>query len=808
MHSIFQDLRFGLRMLAKNPGITLVAIFTLGLGIGANTATFSLSNTFLRKPVSFPEVKRLVMVLNHAPGQQGQDWSSASPADFLDWKKEARSFVGLAGYQWADVNLTGAGEPVKAQGFRVTPDFFDVLGIRAALGRGFVAGEDIPGQDATVILSYGLWAQQFASDPGIVGKTVKLDGRPCEIVGVMRQDLNFPASAALWIPMTFSTDEKQDRTSHNVYPLGRLKSGVSLRQAQAEMDAIQQRMPSLYPAAETGWSITVQDLGEFVAGYGRGYMLLMLGAVGFVLLIACANVTNLLLVRSTSRQNELAIRRALGGSRARVIRQLLMESLLLGMGGSVAGLLLGAWGISLLRGNMPPEVSRYIPSWNKVGLDREVFLYTLAVACVAGIIAGLVPAFQGSDSDSSEMLRAGQRAGSTRSRTRLRNAFIVAEISLSLVLLVGAALMSKGVRSLFASNFKSDPQSVLTMRVALPESKYATPSQRSAFYDRFLERIRELHEVDSATVASVIPYDNEDDTPAFSIEGQPRQLGELRTAERNSVGPDYFRLLRVRLMEGREFTDRDSADSPRAAIVSESLARRYWPGTSALGRRLKIGDDDSKTPWVTVIGVVADVDYSPWEHDLVRAIYFPYRQDPHGSSYIAIRASGDLRSIIPAVKAALSSVDPDQPVYDILPYERVISDQILGLAYVAVVMGVLGLMALVMSAIGVSGVMAYSVTQRMQEIGLRMALGARPRDVLGLFLGGGLKLLAIGTAIGLPASYALARLLSSLLYGVSAADFFSYASGAILLAVVVVLGCYIPARRATRVDPMRALRYE
>src|SRR6266404_3830023 len=788
MHSIFQDVRYGLRMLAKNPGITLAAILTLGLGIGANTATFSLSNTFLRKPVSFPEVDRLVMVLNREPGQQGQDWSSVSPADFLEWKKEARSFAGLAGYEWADVNLTGAGEPTKAQGFRVTPDFFDVLGTRAALGRGFVAGEDVPGQDARVILSQGLWARQFASDPRIVGKSVKLDGRLCEVVGVMNQDVNFSASTDLWIPMAFSPEERQDRNSHNVHPVARLKTGVSLKQAQAEMNAIQQRLTPLYPAAETGWSVTVRDLGEFVAGYGRSYMLLMLGAVGFVLLIACANVTNLLLVRSTSRQNELAIRRALGGS--------------------VAGLLLGAWGIYLLRGNMPPEVSRYIPGWNMVGLDREVFLYTLGVACLAGIIAGLVPAFQGSDSDSSEMLRAGQRAGSSRSRTRLRNAFIVAEIALSLVLLVGAALMSRGVRSLFASNFKSDPQSVLTMRVALPASKYATPSQRSAFYDRFLERIRELHEVDSATVASVIPYDNEDDTPAFSIEGQPRQLGELRTAERNAVGPDYFRLLRVRLLEGREFTDRDSADSPRVAIVSESLARRYWPGSSALRRRLKIGDDDSKTPWVTVIGVVADVDYSPWERDLDRAIYFPYRQDPHGSSYIAIRASADLRSIIPAVKAALSSVDPDQPVYDILPYERVISDQILGLAYVAVVMGVLGLMALVMSAIGVSGVMAFSVTQRTQEIGLRMALGARPRDVLRLFLGGGLKLLAIGTMIGLPAAYTLARLISSLLYGVRAADFFSYASGAILLAVVVMLGCYIPARRATRVDPMRALRYE
>jgi putative ABC transport system permease protein len=538
-------------------------------------------------------------------------------------------------------------------------------------------------------------------------------------------------------------------------------------------------------------------------------MLLMLGSVGFVLLIACANVTNLLLVRSTSRQNELAIRRALGGSRARVIRQLLVESLLLGMCGSIAGLLLGAWGISLLRGNMPPEVSRYIPGWNQVGLDREVFLYTLGVACAAGIIAGLVPAFQGSDSDSSEVLRAGQRSGgATKSRTRLRNAFIVAEISLSLVLLVGAVLMSKGVRTLFASNFKWDPQSVLTMRVSLPESKYATSRQRAVFYDRFLERIRELHEVESATVAGVIPYGYSYDAPAFSIEGQAKQLGQQRTAERNSIGPDFFRLLHVRLVEGREFDDRDTADSPRVAIVSESLARRYWPGISVLGRRLKIGEDDAKEPWATVVGVVENVDYSPWEHDLVRAVYFPYRQDPQAGSYIAIRTSADFRSILPAVKSVLSSVDPDQPVSDVLPFDRVISDQILGLAYVAVVMAVLGLMALVMSAIGVSSVMAYSVTQRIQEIGLRMALGARPRDVVRLFLAGGLKLLAIATAIGLPAAFALARLLSSLFYGVRAADFFSYASGATLLAVVVVLGCYIPARRATRVDPMRALRYE
>lgn len=807
MNSLWQDIRFGIRMLFKSPGITLAAIFAFGLGIGANTAVFSITNTFLRNPVSFPDVDRIVAVLGQAPGQT-EGWSGISPADFLDWRAQNHSLESLAAYAWADVNLTGAGEPIRLQGFRVTANFFEVLRARAKLGRAFVAGEDDPGHGSVVVLSAALWRRQFGSDSNVVGRTIRLDGSPFQIIGVMDDKVRYPQSSDLWIPLTFSPETRTSRTVRYLTPIGRLHPGISLEQAHADMNAIQARLQIAYPETEKGWGVQCMTLGDFVTGPGKGYTVLCLFAVVFLLLIACTNVANLLLARSAARQNEFAIRVALGASRARLVRQVLVESVLLAMGGTVAGLLLGSWWISLIRGSMPPEVERYIPAWDQVRLDRGVFLYTLAVALAAGILAGLFPAFSGSTAKLHESLNESGRGGSASvSRVRLRSAFVVVQVALSLVLLVGAALMAKGVQTLFRLNFKFEPEAILTFRVALPESKYATPPQRASFFERLTAGLEHNSGVQAVAVASQVPFSG-GDPELFSVEGQPVQPGEFRQADFNHISPAYFHLIHVPLLEGREFSDRDSADAAPVAIVSQKFAKRYWPQGGAIGHRIKPGEEDSKEPWVTIVGVAAEVTYNPWLHEPLPAIYFPLSQRPATDPFVAVRGGSDPKALVPLMRTAVASIDPDQPLYDIFPLDRVVSDQILGLSYVAAIMGVVGFLALVLSAVGVSGVMAYSVTQRIHEIGVRMALGALPRDVLRMFVTHGLKLLVMGMSIGLPVAYALARLLSSLLYGVQSTDFTSFFGGASLLCVVVLVACYVPAHEAARVDPMVALRYE
>ena len=807
MNSLWQDIRFGIRMLFKSPGITLAAIFAFGLGIGANTAVFSITNTFLRNPVSFPDVDRIVAVLGQAPGQT-EGWSDISPADFLDWRAQNHSFESLAAYAWTDVNLTGAGEPIRLQGFRVTANFFEVLRARLKLGRAFVAGEDNPGHGSVVVLSAALWRRQFGSDSNVVGRAIRLDGAPFQIIGVMDDKVRYPEGSDLWIPLTLSPETRTSRTVRNLTPIGRLHPGISLEQAHADMNAIQARLQVAYPETEKGWGVQCMTLGDFVTGPGKGYTVLCLFAVVFLLLIACTNVANLLLARSAARQNEFAIRVALGASRARLVRQVLVESMLLAIGGTVAGLLLGSWWISLIRGFMPPEVERYIPAWDQVRLDRGVFLYTLAVALAAGILAGLFPAFSGSTAKLHESLNeSGRGGGASVSRVRLRSAFVVVQVALSLVLLVGAALMAKGVQTLFRLNFKFEPEAILTFRVALPKSKYATPPQRASFFERLTAGLEHNSGVQAVAVASQVPFSG-GDPELFSVEGQPVQPGEFRQADFNHISPAYFRLIHVPLLEGREFSDRDSADAAPVAIVSQKFAKRYWPQGGALGHHIKPGEEDSKEPWVTIVGVAAEVTYDPWLHEPLPAIYFPLSQRPVANPFVAVRGGSDPKALVPLMRTAVASIDLDQPLYDIFPLDRVVSDQILGLSFVAAIMGVVGFLALVLSAVGVSGVMAYSVTQRIHEIGVRMALGALPRDVLRMFVTHGLKLLVMGMSIGLPVAYALARLLSSLLYGVQSTDFTSFFGGAVLLCVVVLVACYVPAREATRVDPMVALRYE
>jgi len=806
LESLLQDTRYALRLLRKSPGFTIVAVVTLGMAIGANTATYSASNTYLRNPVSFPELDRLVAVLNQAPGQT-EGWTEVTPGDFADWQARSRSFESIGAYDWVDLNITGIGEPVRVQGFRVTANFFDVLRASPLYGRTFVSSEDAAGHEHVAILSARLWKRQFASDPNVVGRTVRLGGIPTQIIGVMQDNVRFPFGAEIWVPLVFTPQEKTERTVHELVALARLKPGVTLTQAQAEMRTIQDGLRASFPEKETGWSVLLMPLGEFVAGPGRGYMLMLLGAVGFVLLIACTNVMNLLFARSTTRQTEYAIRVALGASRHRLVRQALVESVLLGMAAMLVGLLLGDWWIYLIRAGMPPEVARYIPGWDQVRLDRGVFLYTFLVAFLAGILAGIVPALFGSSSDPNAALKESGRGGMSVARTRLRNGFVVAEIALSLVLIVGAALMVKGVKTLFAVNFKFDPQAVFVFRVSLPASRYATPQQQNAFFEDLTERLQRTPAGQSMAVATKMPFAGFD-INTFSMENRPSQPGEYRGAYINRISPGFFDALHVPLVEGREFTEMDSAGTAPVVIISEVLAKRYWPDGNAVGHRIKAGDESSKKPWATIVGIAGEINYDPWRKDAPPAIYFPLRQVPIGDAYVFLRSDLDGRALLPMIRTAIAGVDPDQPIYDALTLERMISNQLLGLSYVAVLMGAVGLMALVLSAVGASGVMAFSVAQRRHETGIRMALGARPTDVLRMFVGNGVKLLALGFVIGLPLSIVLARLISSLLYGVQADDLVSFFVSASVLGVAVVLACYIPARRAARVDPVVALRYE
>jgi putative ABC transport system permease protein len=808
-HTLWLDIRYAFRLLRKSPGFTIAAVLTLALGIGANAAIFSVSNAFLRKPIWFPEINRLVMVVNNLPGQSG-DRNSVSPADYLAWKSESRSFEKMGAFEWSDVNLTGNGDPQKLTGANVTSNFFDVLQIPPQLGRGFLLDEEQPGHDQEVILGHGLWVRQFGSDANILGKSIIIDGVSHTVVGVVGDDFDFPTSAQIWLPMTISDKEKSIRTDHYVWPTARLRPGVSIEQAQAEMAAIQGRIQKDFPTEEKGWDAQVLPMTYFASDrYSRQYSMLLLVAVGFVLLIACANVANVQLARATARHKEFAVREAIGASRGRIIRQLLTESTLISLAGAAVGLLLAKCALKLVVSNMPPDVARYIAAWKHIQLDLDVLVYTIAIAVVAGIASGLAPAFQGAKLDLSEQLKEGGRGGMVgKSRRFLRNALVVSEIAAALLLLVGAGLTVTGVRALLNSHHNLVPESLLTMRVSLPDSKYKERPQQSALYERVLERLNAASGVKAASVATDVPFGDSGISDTFRVEGIPSQPGEIRFAIINSVNPEFFHTMNIPLRDGRTFNDQDGAEAPRVVAISERLARRFWPNESPIGKHIQSGAENSGRPWATVVGVVGDIRYEWIDQENYPVIYFPYQQSPRQFSYITVRAQGDPRAIIPAVRAGVASVDPDQPIFEIKTLDRVISESVVGLSYVAVIMGVLGVIALVLAAMGVYGVMANAVAERTHELGVRMALGAQPREILRLVLSHGMFLLGIGLAIGLPISYALAKLLTSLIFGVSSTDFGTFTMITIFLVAISLAACYIPARRAMQVDPIVALRYE
>jgi putative ABC transport system permease protein len=811
MFSILQDVRFGLRMLMKHRLATLVSVVALALGIGANTAMFSVAEGFLLHPAPFENADRIVALVDARP-QQNVDMNGVAPATFFEWRKEARSFDQLAAYKWDEVGLTGNGHPQKVQAFQISSNLLGMLGVRPQLGRVFTPDEEEPGKDQEMILGHALWEQRYASDPGIVGKSIKAGGKAYTVVGVMAKGFDFPMPAEAWIPLAISPKDRERRDNRWYWVLGRLKPHVSFAEASAEMQGIAQRQAEAYPDTNKGWQLRPMPLAQFMTGYlNRQYTILLMGAVGFVLLIACADVANVQFARMSGRSNEFAVRTAMGGSRWRILRQLLIESILLSCGGAALGLLIANWGLSIILSHMPPDVAKFVAGWKTISLDSGAFLFTLAIAVVSGILSGIAPSLLSSRTNVSESLKESGRGSVSRARGRLRGSLVVAEISLALVLLVGAGLFVKNFQGLLAVNESYSPRTLLTMNVTLPEAQYAQPAARLNFHEQVLQRLGAIPGIQSAAIARHVPYDQggEIGTDVFSIQGRPRsQRGEMRDAIIQTISPNYFQLLNIALRQGRLLSDTDGAEAPAVAVISESLARRYFPGESPLGKHIKVGSMDFERRWMTIVGVVDDLHYSWVEKQDVPTIYGPFRQAPPYYTTILLRTPGDPLQFVSAARDQIVALNPDLPLYNIKPMDRLITESIIGMAYVAAMTGVLGVIALVLASVGVFGVMSYSVSERAHEIGIRMSLGAQTKDILRMVLRGGMTLTVLGLAIGLPVAFALARGLAALLFGVQARDPFSFIGLPLILAAVAALACYIPARRAARLDPLKALRYE
>lgn len=812
MGTVWQDIRYGVRMLIKHRLTTLVCVVALALGIGANAAIFSLAEAFLLRPVPFEHANRFVVLVDSRPGQN-IDMNSVAPATFFEWQSRAHSFAQMGAYQWDALNLTGDGEPMKVQGFEVTANLFDLLGVHPKLGRGFLPEEEQIGKDQEIILSYGLWNRNFASDPHILGMKIKVYGKPYVVVGVMEKGFDFPKPAEAWVPLSFDVKSRAVRDERSLWAVARLNPGVSLSQATAEMRTITARQAEAYPDIYRGWALRVMPVGEFATGdLTRQFTFLLLGAVGFVLLIACADVANVQFARVTGRHKELAVRTAMGASRTRIIRQLLTESVLLALAGAALGLLFAQWDISLILDHMPPEVARFIAGWNTIRLNAGAFLFTLAIAVASGIISGIAPSWLHSQTNISETLKESGRGASTGpSRHRLRSILVVGEIALALVLLVGAGLLVKGFHALLSVHENYHPESVLTLTLSLPDDRYAQKSARVAFHEQVLQRLSAIPHVESAALATSVPYANGGgvDLNSFTIEGRaPQERGETLTSIVETISPNYFRLMNIGLRDGRPLEDADGAATLPVADISRIFAERYFPGENPIGKKIKIGAADSDSPWMTVVGIVDDVHYSWISKQVLPAIYRSYRQAPPFYTSVLLRTEGDPLSFASAVRSEVASVDPDLPLFDVMPFNKVITNSIVGFAYVATTMAILGVIALLLASVGIYGVMSYSVGERTHEIGVRMAMGATAKDVQRLILGNGLLLTLIGMALGLPLALGLGYALSSLLFGVKVADPLVFVALPLLLAGVATIACYLPARRAVRLDPLAALRYE
>ncbi|HWP42364.1 MAG TPA: ABC transporter permease, partial [Blastocatellia bacterium] len=802
-----QDLVYALRNLRKSPGYAAVTVLTLALGIGANTAIFSVVNTLLLSPLRFKDPDRLVMVWEkNIP--RNRERNVVSPANFLDWNSQNQVFEQMAALSDIQVNLTNAGEPEELEAQIVTASFFPLLGVQPVHGRAFLDSEDVPNAERVTIISNRLWQGRFGADPQLLGKTITLNGRNYTVVGIMPPGFYFLNNETdVWVPMALNTGiDYREVTGRYLRAVARLKPGVTLSQAQAEMTLIASRLEQSYREFNAGWSANVFPLQQEVVGDIRPALLVLLGAVGFVLLIACANVANLLLARAATRQKEFALRAALGASRGRLVRQLLNESLLLGVLGGAAGLALAYWAIELLMKFNPGN----IPRLDEVSLDGRVLAFTLGVSVLTGLIFGAVPALQASRPDLNESLKEGGRgtAGGAGHR-RLRSIFVVSEVALALVLLVGAGLMIKSFIRLQQVDLGYNPENVLTARVLLPGSKYGDNPKRAAFFKQATERIANIPGVQAAGAISWLPLVGLGSATTFWVDGRPEPPpGEKPATDVRVITPGYFAAMGIPLIKGRIFDERDTAESPRVLIINETMAREFFPGEDPIGKRLIISWDRPELP-DEIIGVVGDAKLVSVSGEARPAIYWPHaRQASYSLMTFVVRTAGDPLAMAGSLVREIRAIDPEQAVASIQTMEDVVSASIARPRFNMLLLGLFASVAMVLAAVGIYGVMAYSVSQRTHEIGIRMAMGAQRADVLRLIVGQGMALTLAGIGIGLAGAFFLTELMSSLLFGVEATDPLTFTIISLLLACVAFAACYIPARRATKLDPMVALRYE
>jgi putative ABC transport system permease protein len=814
MENLWQDIRYGLRMLLKAPSISIVATMALALGIGANTAIFSVVNAVLLRPLPFANSATLMTVWE-TDSVRGQNRGTASYPNFADWRSQNQSFEGLASFHSNDFIMTGRGESARLQGSVVNANLFSLLGVQPILGRGFLPAEDEPGGTGrVVVLSQELFQKRFNADAGVINQSMTLDGESYTIVGVMPQAFQFPVQnepVDLWTTVSGDREGKEpitdQRGAHFLKVIGRLKTGVTKEQAQADLTTIAARLEKQYPDKNLHRGVRIETALESLVGDIRPALLILLGAVACVLLIACANVANLLLARAMTRHKEMAIRSALGASRLRVIRQLLTESVLLSLAGGGLGLLLAVWWSDLLVSLGRDTIPRAL----QVGLDWRVLGFTLVVSLLTGLSFGLVPALQTSRTDLTESLKEGGRgSGEGARRNRTRGVLVISELAIAVVLLVGAGLLIQSLWRLRHVNPGFEPQNVLTFSVAVPDVRYK-PEKQAQFFQDLSTHIRSLPGVQSAGAVIPLPLGGDRFSLSFETEGRPVPKGDQPSADFFCIGPGYFKSLGIPLTKGRIFDDRDQHKSPQVIIVTDSFARQFFPGEEAIGKRIKPGIstfEDEKSSMREIVGVVGDIKSQNLSAEPKPTFYVPQTQVPFNQMTVVVKTSGDPHSLVTAVNREVGSMDKELPVFQVKTMDEYLSASVASPRFNTTLLSIFAAVALVLTIVGLYGVMSYSVAQRTNEIGIRMALGAQTRDVLGLVVKQGFKLVLIGLGTGLVGSFALMRVIASLLFGVTTKDPFTFAAVAGLLAIVALLACYLPARRASRVDPMEALRYE